>query len=314
MSTKIHRALRKTSVILDAMASNSNSETTGSGPALTYYALDLDDHELKRTLDELDASIGKVLQGKVEAKGLAGTFDDGIRWILEGGLRGQSVPLDQQASQARVKTLVREASPTSSSSRSNSSDAPPSPTTAPSTPGDGHAPVHIMFLGSSLGNFARGEDAAFLRSLPLRAGSGDTLLIGLDHDNDGADIEYAYNDSKGYTKEFILNGLVAAGRELGDNTTFDRNKWEYVNKYDTELRKTVHSRSIPCAYPSLLGRHTAYVKSTCDQTIRDSSSGLEFAFTSGETVEIEHSHKVALTWDLRVVDTDKYAVLRQGCS
>jgi uncharacterized SAM-dependent methyltransferase len=60
--------------------------------------------------------------------------------------------------------------------------------------------VHAMLLG----NFAQGEDVVFLRSLLLHAGSGNTLLIGLDNDNDGVDIEHAYNDSKGYTKELIL--------------------------------------------------------------------------------------------------------------
>lgn len=109
--------------------------------------------------------------------------------------------------------------------------------TAPSTPDSAQPPLHIMFLGSSLGNFTHGDGAAFLRSLPLRRGYGDTLLIGLDHDNDPTKIETAYDDPKGYTRKFIMNGLKAAGSTLGDENMFDEDKWDYVGKYNTEKRK-----------------------------------------------------------------------------
>jgi uncharacterized SAM-dependent methyltransferase len=221
-------ALRKTSIVLDALAEHS-PETA----PVTYYALDLEERELHRTIEELDISIGKVLEGKVETKGLAGTFDDGIRWILEGGLRGSSSGEPIKSSRASMRTSP----PLSTNGSSDSSDSLSAVTTPPSTPGDGHAPVHIMFLGSSLGNFPRGDDAAFLKSLPLRAGSGDTLLIGLDQDNDAEDIRVAYNDPQGHTHRFIMNGLLAAGRELGDKTIFDPAKWDYVNRYDKEHRE-----------------------------------------------------------------------------
>lgn len=68
-------------------------------------------------------------------------------------------------------------------------------------------PLHLLFLGSSLGNFSRKEMIGFLSRLPLRAGSGDTLLLGLDGDNGKELVEKAYNDSKGITKDFIMNGL-----------------------------------------------------------------------------------------------------------
>jgi uncharacterized SAM-dependent methyltransferase len=90
-----------------------------------------------------------------------------------------------------------------------------------------------MFLGSSVGNFSRPDAAAFIRSLPLRPGSGDTLLLGLDHDNEKNLIEAAYNDPKGYTERFIKNSLRAAGRAVGNETLFDEDKWEYINHYDT---------------------------------------------------------------------------------
>jgi uncharacterized SAM-dependent methyltransferase len=202
----VSSALRKTSVILDALASAAAPDAP-----LTYYALDLEERELRRTLDELDGSIGKILDGKVATRGLAGTFDDGIRWVREGGLGG-ALPTPLAARPAHASLAE----------------------SAESEPDGNAAPVHFMFLGSSLGNFARGADAAFLRALPLRAGAGDTLLLGLDHDNDAGAIEAAYNDPAGYTAKFIFNGLRAAGRELGDEHAFDEEKWEYVNRYDKE--------------------------------------------------------------------------------
>lgn len=109
--------------------------------------------------------------------------------------------------------------------------------TAPSTPDSAEAPLHIMFLGSSLGNFSRDEGTSFLRSLPLRRGCGDTLLVGLDHDNEAKKVETAYNDPQGYTRKFIMNGLKAAGNTLGDENMFDEDKWEYVGKYNEKERK-----------------------------------------------------------------------------
>ena len=124
-------------------------------------------------------------------KGMWGTYDDGIKFIRNGGLDN-------------IDTLEEGLRP----------------------------PLHIMFLGSSLGSFSRSDAASFLKSLPLRPGYGDTLLLGLDHDNDKQLIELAYNDPRGYTKRFIFNGLKAAGRALGDERMFDEEKWEYVNYYD----------------------------------------------------------------------------------
>ena len=150
-----------------------------------------------------------------------------------------------------VERAMRESSPTSeTSSHSRTERTEDTEATPPSTPG-AQEPLHILFLGSSLGNFTRGEDAAFLKSLPLRPGSGDTLLLGLDHGCDAQKIEAAYNDSKGITRNFIMNGLTCAGRALGDEKFFDQNKWEYVGRYNVELRKLVLltlAELLPAAY------------------------------------------------------------------
>lgn len=78
-------------------------------------------------------------------------------------------------------------------------------------------PLHVLFLGSSLGNFSRPEMAKFLLQLPLRPGFGDTLLLGLDGDNGKELVERAYDDSKGVTRAFIMNGLGGRVFELSSH-------------------------------------------------------------------------------------------------
>ena len=266
---------------------------------ISYYALDLEKRELERTLMELNASeVGAQLEGRVATAGLCGTYDDGLKFIEEGGLEDR-VPLERIdtsfAPKYSVERVGREVSPssaTSSQSRTEETEATP-----PSTPGS-QQPLHILFLGSSLGNFTRGEDAAFLKSLPLRPGSGDTLLLGMDHGNDTQQIEAAYNDSKGITTKFIMNGLICAGRALGDEHLFDKDKWEYVGIYNEELRMcaacTPRNRSLPIS----AGRHEAYYKSTCHQTVIDPETKAHFPFAKDELIRVEVSHKVWRTFVL----------------
>ena len=199
---------------------------------ITYYALDLEEQELERTLNKIETSeLGEELTGKVETKGMWGTYNDGLKFIKDGGLLNRRVADNLSTSIQPSRFSLRNTSPTSSGCTSTelslNSDFSP-----PSTPEEIQPPLHILFLGSSLGNFSREAATDFLRSLPLRPGSGDTLLLGLDHDNDKDKIEQAYNDKNGYTARFIFNGLRAAGRALGDEHMFDEDKWEYVNHYN----------------------------------------------------------------------------------
>ncbi|KAG6829518.1 hypothetical protein H0H92_004320 [Tricholoma furcatifolium] len=259
-------ALRKTSHIL--LGLSRLVAAPGARAPITYYALDLEEREIERTLGEISSSeIGKSIKGKVDTKGMCGTYDDGLKFVTEGGLSVQtdSGPFRLDFTGHRIM----DASPISSvaSSGTSSRDSDTSPI---STPDEAQPPLHILFLGSSLGNFSREGAVSFLQSLPLRPGSGDTLLIGMDHDNDKAVIEEAYNDPRGYTKEFIMNGLQAAGRALGNEQMFDLDKWEYVNHYNT---------------------HEAFFKSKCSQKIANPSSQEEIMFLQDEMMKIEQSYK-----------------------
>jgi L-histidine Nalpha-methyltransferase / hercynylcysteine S-oxide synthase len=236
--------LRKTSHLLSALSKIVPERKT---PApLTYYALDLERRELERTLDQLAASsVGLEMQGKIDTLGLWGTFEGGFRFAAEGGLRGREAAVAVAAA-LRSRSLSSDGTSTTqhsspSPSRQDSTEAALSTRDAVTL----EVPLHILFLGSSIGNFPRGEDAAFLRALPLRAGKGDTLLIGIDHCTDSARIMRAYNDRPGVTgrRRFILNGLKVAGRSLGDESLFAPEKWEYVGRYNAEERAFVTSRS-----------------------------------------------------------------------
>lgn len=134
-------------------------------------------------------------------------------------------------------------------------------------------PRHILFLGSSLGNFDRSETAPFLSALPLRPGSQDTLLIGLDgrpsavkqvqasgtrtplgsvtditrpgtpdYFQGQKKVEVAYDDPKGKTRDFIMHGLEVVNQELkngsvqeGDRSSLDLGAWEYKSRYNIRL-------------------------------------------------------------------------------
>lgn len=234
-----------------------------------------------RTLEELNGSdVGERIHGRIATRGLCATYDEGIRFIRRGGLhdRGQVDVSAQPADQLTPRTSHNDRGRATS---------------------DEHLPLHLLFLGSSLGNFSRDDEAKFLRSLPLRVGCGDTLLLGLDRDNDPTVIEMAYNDPDGVNRAFVMNGLRNAGRVLGDEDLFADGKWAHVGKYNTEERGC-SCRS--CLHPSLnfcfdIGRHEASVQCLEQQTIA-APIGDTFSFESDELIRIANSHKVRRCWDL----------------
>lgn len=73
----------------------------------------------------------------------------------------------------------------------------------------------VLFLGSSIGNFDRGEAAAFLSSLRRGLRAGDALLLGADLERRPLRLLAAYDDAAGVTAAFNLNLLARINRELG---------------------------------------------------------------------------------------------------
>ncbi|KAJ3565282.1 hypothetical protein NP233_g7732 [Leucocoprinus birnbaumii] len=278
-------ALRKTSHILSALARSVSNECLQT--PITYYALDLEQKELERTLRQIQESeIGNLLQGKVITRGICGTYDDGLKYISEGGLHSLVANAESSRLFDSVNKTERAMSPTSTHSSTSEGQDTFVTDTPPSSPGTSSPPLHIMFLGSSIGNFSRSGAIEFLRGLPLRAGSGDTLLIGLDHDNDPARIERAYDDSHGHTENFIKNGLRAAGRVLGDENLFAKENWEYVSQYDTDNR-----------------RHEAFLKPKMDHSVI-APNGKVYVFEQSERIKIEESFKFS--------DKDAFSLFTQA--
>jgi hypothetical protein len=145
------------------------SPSQTSPAPITYYALDLERRELERTLDQLAASpVGREMHGKINTRGLWGTFEGGLKFVEEGGLRGRGVVAEAAA---RARSLSSDDGTTTQlSSASSEQDTAETPLSTPDL-GTLETPLHLLFLGSSLANFSPGEDLAFLRSLPLRVGS-----------------------------------------------------------------------------------------------------------------------------------------------
>ncbi|TDL22187.1 DUF323 domain-containing protein [Rickenella mellea] len=281
-------ALRKTSHILLALSRLVPSDHPATDPApITYFALDLERRELDRTLKLVKSGYGSQLKGKVDTKGMWGTYDGGLKFVDEGGLDDGRSESSDNGSRERKRDVSPDSSDTGSTPSLNYASTPPS-STGRNSPDQlqSERPLHILFLGSSLGNFDREGGVAFLRSLPLRAGSGDTLLLGLDHANSKEKIEIAYNDPKGITREFIMNGLKGAGRAIGDEHLFEKGQWEYTSHYNVAER-----------------RHEAFYKSTASQNFTVDAK-TNFSFVPGECVKIEESHKYS--------DEDAYTMFAAG--
>ena len=250
---------------------------------VAYYALDLERKELLRTLNVVSSTIGPQLAGKVDAKGMWGTYDGGLAFIRSGGfspkikkeernygdekqIRGR---LNSPVASLRPPVAPRLAVSPSRTDEDADSDLPlsdlntvlsdphtyptsffpdaegarssrsPSPT--PFAEIANHPPLHFLFLGSSIGNFRRTDAMEFLKALPPRTGSGDTLLLGLDQRNDPEVILKAYNDADGHTSRFLMNGLRVAERVLkgrGDDVDmevgeiFHKDGWVYHNQWN----------------------------------------------------------------------------------
>lgn len=164
-------------------------------PPVTYFPLDLDGNELRRALDEVHSSdIGPSLSGKVETKGLWGTYENGFEFIASGGL-GSFGKGDGVVSQGTSTTFLTQ------------------------------PPIHYLFLGGTIGSFYRGDDSQFLRSIPLR--SGDKLLLSVGHMHERGNLDNAYKDVNGYSKAFAMNGLTVTSNTLGSPGLFNHDDWTY---------------------------------------------------------------------------------------
>jgi len=132
------------------------------------------------------------------------------------------------------------------------------------------APPVLFYPGSSLGNFTSPRALAFLRTLRAHAGSGGSLLIGVDLVKDAAVLEAAYDDAAGVTAEFNRNVLRVANRLL--DADFDPQAFDH---------RAIYHRAHARIEMRLVSR--------LDQRVRIGE--LTRHFHPGEGILTEYSHK-----------------------
>jgi L-histidine Nalpha-methyltransferase len=137
------------------------------------------------------------------------------------------------------------------------------------------SPAMVLFLGSTIGNFAKDEARVFLGNMAGRLAEGDFFLLGLDLVKAPELLEAAYNDAAGVTAAFTRNLFARMNRELG--TAIDLRTIEHQARYDAE-RQRIEIHAI---------FHSA-------QTIHLPSLGQTFQIAAGEPIQTEISRKFRL--------------------
>jgi dimethylhistidine N-methyltransferase len=133
-------------------------------------------------------------------------------------------------------------------------------------------PKLLLWLGSNVGNFGRGEAARFLRSVRATMTARDRLLMGVDLRKSRAVLEAAYDDAAGVTARFSLNLLSRINRELGGD--FDVKAFAHRARW--------HER---------LGRIEIRLESLKEQTVHLAKLRLDVPFRAGERIYTESSYK-----------------------
>jgi L-histidine N-alpha-methyltransferase len=134
------------------------------------------------------------------------------------------------------------------------------------------APILVLFLGSSIGNFDSRCRGDFLTQVRARLREGDALLIGYDLVKPLEVMLEAYDDPTGVTASFNLNLLGRINREL--NGDFDLRAFAHQARYDA------HERRIEM-----------HLRSRVDQAVTIRDAEFTCTFRADETIWTESSHK-----------------------
>ncbi|KAK2078002.1 hypothetical protein QBZ16_003870 [Prototheca wickerhamii] len=99
------------------------------------------------------------------------------------------------------------------------------------------ATLCVLWLGSSIGNFADGQAEVYLQGLAEAAGPEARLLLGADGWKAPALLRAAYHDSRGVTERFIVNGVRNMLRTLGHPDAEAEGLWAYQVEVSRELQR-----------------------------------------------------------------------------
>ncbi|KAI0219812.1 hypothetical protein L0F63_007201 [Massospora cicadina] len=141
-------------------------------------------------------------------------------------------------------------------------------------------PKVVMWMGSSIGNLEQEEAADFLYKLRSVLNPGDKIIVGIDLRNPREKLALAYNDSRGVTRDFIMNGLTHCNRILGQNL-FARERFEYLSKVGPQ--GDYHESLYRCK-----------VTHKVNYIDRETKVTRPFCFQEGELIHVEYSFKYTL--------------------
>ena len=133
----------------------------------------------------------------------------------------------------------------------------------------------IIFLGSSIGNFAPDECDRFLAQVTKALNPGDYFLLGIDLQKQKNVLEAAYNDAQGITAAFNLNMLQHLNHRFGGNFNSDLFSHQAV-------------------YNSVEHQIEMYLTSQKDQTVTLKDIGLNIDIKQSEKILTEISRKFNL--------------------
>ena len=136
-------------------------------------------------------------------------------------------------------------------------------------------PKLILWLGSNIGNFGRGEAALLIESIKQYMSANDRLLVGIDLRKDKNVLEAAYDDVQGVTARFNLNILNRINRDLGG--TFDSKRFRHEAIYNEEE-----------------GRVEMYLVSDTMQVVHIADLDCTVRFDQDERIHTENSYKYSL--------------------
>lgn len=136
-------------------------------------------------------------------------------------------------------------------------------------------PLLVLFLGSTIGNFAPEAAIDFLFAIRQCLAPGDGLLLGTDLVKTVDKVLAAYDDATGVTAAFNLNLLARINREL--DADFDLRQFEHLVRYDEDAQ-----------------RIEMHLKSRMYQIVSVRKADLIVDFVPNETICTEVCHKFRL--------------------
>jgi dimethylhistidine N-methyltransferase len=133
-------------------------------------------------------------------------------------------------------------------------------------------PLLVLFLGSTIGNFARDAGERFLRSVREQLSPGDFMLLSSDLVKSEAELVLAYDDVAGVTAAFDKNVLARINREL--DADFDLARFAHEARWNREARRV-----------------EMHLVARTDMTVHIRRAQLTVELATGESIKTEDSYK-----------------------